>query len=61
VILKKNFLKGYSEQQQNTCTNKLGGAYPALVFVGGEMLQSSIVALLHSTSPRRSAGLIFRD
>jgi hypothetical protein len=25
VILKKKFLQGYSEQQKNTCTNKLGG------------------------------------
>jgi hypothetical protein len=24
VILKKNFLQGYSEQKKNTCTNKLG-------------------------------------
>jgi hypothetical protein len=34
MILKKNFLQGYYEQK-NTCTNKLGGKYPAPVF-GGE-------------------------
>ena len=28
VILKNNFLQGYSEQK-NTCTNKLGKKYPA--------------------------------
>ena len=62
VILKKNFLQGYSEQQKNTCTKKLGGGdiLPKYL-VGGEMLQSSMVAGIDSTSPRRSAGLIFRD
>jgi pullulanase/glycogen debranching enzyme len=35
MILKKIFLQGYSEQQKNTCTNKLGKKYPAPVF-GGE-------------------------
>jgi hypothetical protein len=29
----KKFLQGYSEQK-NTCTNKLGGKYPAPVFGG---------------------------
>ena len=64
MILKKMFLQAYSEQQQNTCTNKLGGGgkYPALVFGGGgEMLQNSMVAGIDSSSPRSSAGLIFRD
>jgi hypothetical protein len=61
-VWKKNFLQGYSEKQKNTCTNKLGGEeYPALVFGGEKMLQSSMVAGIDSTSPRRSAGLIFRD
>jgi hypothetical protein len=36
VILKKNFLQGYSEQKNNTCTNKLGEKYPAPVFGGGK-------------------------
>jgi hypothetical protein len=61
VILKKKFLQGYSEQKKNTCTNKLGGKYPAPVFGGEKMLQNSMVAGIDLTSPRRSAGLIFRD
>jgi hypothetical protein len=56
----KMFLQGYSERQQNTCTGG-GGKYPALVFGGEKMLQNSMVAGINSTSPRSSAGLIFRD
>jgi hypothetical protein len=55
-ILKKNFLQGYSEQK-NTCTNKLVEKY----ILGEKMLQNSMVAGMDLTSPRRSAGLIFRD
>ena len=63
MILKKMFLQGYSEQQKNTCTNKLGGGgdFPALVFGREIMLQNSMVAGIDSTSPRNSAGLIVRD
>jgi hypothetical protein len=64
VILKNKFLQGYSEQQKNTCTNKLLGKIscrPAPVFGGKKMLQNSMVAGIDLTSPRRSAGLIFRD
>jgi hypothetical protein len=61
VILKKKFLQGYSEQKKNTCTNKLGGNILPQYLVGKKMLQNSMVAGIDLTSPRRSAGLIFRD
>jgi hypothetical protein len=38
-----------------------GQKYPAPVFGGEKMLQNSMVAGIDLTSPRRSAGLIFRD
>jgi hypothetical protein len=61
VILKINFLQGYSEQK-NTCTNKLGKKISCLsIWWGKKMLQNSMVAGIDLTSPRRSAGLIFRD
>jgi hypothetical protein len=48
-----NFEWCYSEQK-NTCNNKLGGKYLASVF-GGKFAGIDLI------SPRRSAGLIFRD
>jgi hypothetical protein len=47
----KIFLQGYSEQKK----------IPALTNWGKKMLQNSMVAGIDLTSPRRSAGLIFRD
>jgi hypothetical protein len=47
--------------KKNTCTNKLREKYPAPLFGGKKMLQNSMVAGIDLTSPRRSAGLIFRD
>ena len=38
-----------------------GKKYPAPLFGGKKMLQNSMVAGINLTSPRRSAGLIFRD
>ena len=60
MILKKNFMQGYSEQKKCR-TNKLWKKYPAPVFGGKKILQNSMVAGIDLTSPRRSAGLIFRD
>jgi hypothetical protein len=59
----KNFLQGYSEQKTiiPALTNWGGGEYPAPVFGGKKMLKNSMVAGIDLTSPRRSAGLIFRD
>jgi hypothetical protein len=61
MILKKNFLQGYSEQKQNTCTNKLGEKISCPSIWWEKMLQNSMVAGIDLTSPRRSAGLIFKD
>jgi hypothetical protein len=61
VILKKNFLQGYSEQQKISALTNWGEKYPAPVFGGKKMLQNSMVAGIDLASPRRSAGLIFRD
>ena len=38
-----------------------GGKYPAPVFGGGKCCKNSMVAGFDLISPRRSAGLIFRD
>jgi hypothetical protein len=60
--LKKNFLQGYSEQKKIPALTNWGKKYPAPVF-GGEknVANGSMVAGIDLTSPRRSAGLIFRD
>jgi hypothetical protein len=60
VILKQISCKAILNKK-NTCTNKLGGKYPAQVFGGKKMLQNSMIAGINLTSPRRSAGLIFKD
>jgi hypothetical protein len=61
VILKKNFLQGYSEQKKiPALTNWRKNILPQYL-VGKKMLQNSMVAGIDLTSPRRSVGLIFRD
>ena len=57
----KNFLQGYSEQKKIPALTNWGKKYPAPVFGGKKLLQNSMVAGIDLTSPRRSAGLIFRD
>ena len=57
----KYFLQGYSEQKKIPTLTNWGERYPAPVFGGEKMLQNSMVAGIDLTSPRRSAGLIFRD
>jgi hypothetical protein len=59
-ILKKKFLQGYSEQKIPALTNWGKNILPQYL-VWKKMLQNSMVAGIDLTSPRRSAGLIFRD
>jgi hypothetical protein len=57
---KKNSCKAILNKKIPALTN-WGKKYPAPVFGGEKMLQNSMVAGIDLTSPRRSAGLIFRD
>jgi hypothetical protein len=58
--LKKNFLQGYSKQK-NTWGKNILPQYLVGKKCWEKMLQNSMVAGIDLTSPRRSAGLIFRD
>jgi hypothetical protein len=58
--LKKNFLQGCSEQKMRALTN-WEKTILSQYLVGEKMLQNSMVAGIDLASPRRSAGLIFRD
>jgi hypothetical protein len=55
----KKFLQSYTKK--TTALTNWGKKYPAPAFGGGKKLQNSMVAGINLTSPRRSAGLIFRD
>jgi hypothetical protein len=62
VILNKKFLQGYSEQKTIPgLTNWGQGGNILPQYLMGKMLQNSMIAGIDLTSPRRSAGLIFRD
>ena len=62
MILKKNFLQGYSEQKKIPALTNWGKKYPAPVFGGKKnVAKQHRVAGIDLTSPRRSAGLNFRD
>jgi hypothetical protein len=58
--LKKNSCKAILNKK-NTCTKNWGKNILPQYLVGKKMLQNSMVAGIDLTSPRRSAGLIFRD
>ena len=60
MILKKISCKAILNKKIPVLTN-CGKKYPAPVFGGKKMLQNSMVAGIDLTSPKRSAGLIFRD
>jgi hypothetical protein len=59
VILKKNSRKAILNKKIPALTNWGGNILPQ--YLVGKMLQNSMVAGIDLTSPRRSAGLIFRD
>jgi hypothetical protein len=61
VILKKNFLLGYCEQKKIPALTNWGKNILPQYLVRKKMLQNSMVPGIDLTSPRRSAGLIFRD
>jgi hypothetical protein len=60
VILKQISCKAILNKKIPALRN-WGEKYPAPVFGGKKMLQNSMVAGIDFTSPRRSAGLIFRN
>jgi hypothetical protein len=61
LILKKNFLQGYSEQRKIPALTNWGGGGNILpqYLMGEKVLQNSMDAGIDLTSPRRS--LISRD
>jgi hypothetical protein len=57
----KKFLQGYSEQKKIPALTNWGKNILPQCLVGNKISQNSMVAGIDLTSPRRSAGLIFRD
>ena len=60
-ILKKNSCQAIPNKNWIPALTNWGENYPAPIFDGKKLLQNSMVAGIHLTSPRRPAGLIFRD
>ena len=61
MILNKKFLQGYSEQKTIPGLTNWGQGGNILPQYLMRILQNSMIAGIDLTSPRRSAGLIFRN